>query len=292
MGQHLLMILNQDGTRRATNEATRFCEKEKQIDTIRSLAVAALILVVSVIVPVNAAPGYHIDSDRSAKQAVQQYGENNFQFGAVVYQATLDKNLWRLTLAAHDYLQEKPKDPVRQCTFAQAYWQAIQAGGNESVSPATAKQLQLWFEEAVRDTENAVKKMPRSIYANLIYGDYLLYNVMGMQKVPMMLHAYQQAVTLAPDLGYAHYKLAMGYFGSGDYSSKNEDRVISELKKALALDPRLTESYFSMAGAYWQKGDYKNVRFCVTKYLNLHPEQATRPDIVRTQAMLREKLGS
>lgn len=260
--------------------------------TFHCVTLTILSLLLTALAPVSAVPGYHINSDKAAKQAVQEYAENNFQFDAVVYQASLDKNLWRLAIASHDYLKEKPKDPVRECSFAQAYWKSQQPGVPENVPPATDKQLRGWFNEAVRDTQDAVKKMPKSVYANLTYGDYLLYYVMGMEKVPPMLHAYQQAVALAPGLGYAHYKLAMGYFGSGNNSSENADRVLAQLRKALELDPRLTESYFFMAGAYWQKEDYRNVRVCIHKYLTLHPDQASRPDIIRTQQMLKEKLGS
>jgi tetratricopeptide (TPR) repeat protein len=266
--------------------------KGKQMNTSHGIALTFLALTLTAFTPAGAAPGYHINTDASAKKAVQQYADNNFQFDAVVYQAYLDKNLWRLAIASHDYLKEKPKDPVRECSFAQAYWKSQQPGIPENVPLPVAKELRGWFEEAVRDTEEAVKKLPKSIYANLTYGDYLQNFVMGMEKVPAMLHAYQQAVALAPELGYAHYKLAMGYFCSGNNSAENEDKVLAQLKKALVLDPRLTESYFSMAGAYWQKGDYKNVKRSLHKYLALHPEQASRPDIIRTQQILKQKLGS
>lgn len=260
--------------------------------TIYTSVLAALLLMAVAAAPVTAAPGYHINSDKSAKQAVQQYAGNNFQFGATVYQAYLDKNLWRLALAAHAYLQEKPGDPTRECSFAQVYWESQQPGVPENVPPAAAKQLRGWFEEAVRATEDAVKKMPKSVYANLTYGYYLQYYVTGMEKVPKMLRAYQRAVALAPDLGYAHYQLAMGYFSSGDSDNKKPDKILSELKKAIALDPRLTEGYEFMAAAYWQKGDWKGDKFYLDKYLTLHPDQATRPDIVRTQQILKEKLAA
>ena len=81
-----------------------------RISNILAIQLSSLFL--SVLIPANAFPGYHIDSDKSAKQAVQQYAENNFQFDAVVYQAYLDKNLWRLAMVAHNYLGEKPRDPV------------------------------------------------------------------------------------------------------------------------------------------------------------------------------------
>ncbi len=256
-----------------------------------SIALVLLLFTAASVTPASAVPGYHINNDKTAKKAVQQYAENNFQFDAVVYQAYLDKNLWRLTLAAHAYLLEKPNDAARECSFAQAYWKAQQPGVPEIVPPDATKQLQGWFDEAVRSTEDAVKKMPKSVYANLTYGHYLQYYVMGMEKVPKMLHAYRQAVALAPNLGYAHYQLAMGYFNSGDSDSKKPDKVLSELRKAIALDPRLTEGYELMAAAYWQKGDYKKDKFYLDKYLRLHPDQANRPDIVRTQQILKEKLA-
>ena len=240
----------------------------------------------------NAVPGYHIDGDKSAKQAVQEYGENNFQFDAVCYQAALDKNLWRLALAAHDYLREKPKDPVRECSFAQAYWESQQSGASETVPPIAAKQLQGWFEEAVLDTQDAVKKMPRSINAHLVYGQYLQYFVMGMGKVPQMQAEFKKAVALAPNVGQYHFLLANAYFGSGPLTRPEIRTMIAEYKKAIALDPRQVESYFFLACSYDQLQDYKDERHYLNKYLSLRPAAASRTDIIAIQKDLKEKLGN
>ncbi len=260
--------------------------------TTSFLAAAILTLLLSALSRVNAVPGYHIDSDKAARQAVQQYGENNFQFNAACYQAALDKSLWRLAIAAHDYLQGKPKDPVRECSFAQAYWQSQEAGLSESVSPLVAKQLQSWFEEAVRDTQDAVKKMPRSVNAHLAYGTYLQYFVMGMGKVPQMQAEFKKAVALAPNVGAYHFLLANAYFGSGPLTRPEIETMIAEYKKAIALDPRQTESYFFLAASYSRLQDWTDDRHYLNKYLSLHPEAASRPDIVATRKMLAEKLGS
>ena len=240
----------------------------------------------------NAIPGYHIDSDKAARQAVQEYGENNFQFGAVCYQAALDKNLWRLALAAHDHLSAKPKDPMRECSFAQAYWESQQAGVSETVPPAIAKQLQNWFDEAVRDTQDAVKKMPRSVNAHLVYGEYLQYFVMGMGKVPQMQAEFKKAVALAPNVGAYHFLLANAYFGSGPLTRPEIKTMIAEYKKAIALDPRQTESYLGIAASYYQLQDWVNDRRYLNKYLSLNPKAASRPDIIAIRKMLAEKLGS
>ena len=258
------------------------------------LPALVLMLLISALVPTSAAPGYHINSDKAVQQAIQQYGENNFQFDAVVYQAYLDKNMWRLTIAAHNFLREKPKDPVRECSFAQAYWSSQRPGVSEIVPQAAAKQLHGWFDEAVLDTQDAVKRMPKSIYAHLTYGDYLQYFVMGMQKVPAMLHTYQQAVALAPGSGYAHHQLALGYFGSGDGSAETVKKIVNEAKKAVALDPRLTDSYFWIACVYSWPGqpDYRVSSLYLDKYLQAQPAQAGRLDVLSLRKFLKEKSSS
>lgn len=256
------------------------------------LTIVVLMLTLSSLGSANAVPGYHIDSDKTAKQAVQQYGENNFQFEAACYQAALDKNLWRLALVAHDYLREKPKDPARECSFAQVYWKSQQVGVSETVPPAVAKQLQGWFDEAVLDTQDAVKKMPRSVSAHLTYGTYLERFVMGMGKVPQMQSEFKEAVALSPNVGQYHFQLADAYFSSGPLTRSEKEAMIAEYKRAVALDPRQTESYFFLAASYYQLQDWTNDRRYLNRYLKLRPEAASRPDIIATQKMLMEKLGS
>lgn len=224
-----------------------------------------------------AIPGYRINSDETANQAVQQYANNNFQFQAVVYQAALDKSLWRLTLAAHAYLQQKPKDPARECSFAQAYWQSQQFGTAEEVPAAQKQILQGYYNEAVLDTQDAVRRMPNSAEAHLVYGHFLqYYMLMDKSNVPKMLHEYQEAVKLEPGSGYTHYQLALGYMGASDLSLPRINKIIYESKKALSLDPRLTESYFILSCAYdWpDHRDYKQHKFYLDKYLKAHPEHA------------------
>ncbi len=229
-----------------------------------------------------ATPGYHINSDSSAKRAVQQYAENNFEFGAVVYQSALDKNLWRLTLAAHAYLLQKPQDPARKCSFAQAYWQAQQFGTAENVPAAQKQTLQGFYNEAVIDTQDAVRQMPNSAEAHVMYGHFLqYYMLMDKSNIPKMLHEYKEAVKLEPGSGYTHYQLALGYMAANDFSLNMINNIIAESKKAVVLDPRLTRSYFLIACAYAWPGhrDYKEHKFYLDKYLKAHPEDANDPHI-------------
>lgn len=230
----------------------------------------------------KATPGHRINSDASAKQAVQQYAENNFEFGAVVYQAALDKNLWRLTLAAHAYLQQKPTDPARECSFAQAYWQSQQFGTSENV-PASQKQiLRGLYTEAVMDTQDAVRRLPNLAESHLMYGHFLqYYMLMDKSNIPKMLHEYKEAVRLEPGSGYNHYQLALGYMGSDDLSINTINKIIAESKKAVALDPRLTRSYFLISNTYDWPGhrDYKQFKLYLDKYLKAHPEDANDPHI-------------
>lgn len=238
-----------------------------------------------------AIPGYHIGDMDSARQAVQQYGENNSQFGAVVYQAYLDNNLWRLAIASHDALSQKPSDPVRECSFAQVYWRSQRLAVREKVPTDKQRQLAGWYDEATRVTQDAAKKMPRSAEAHLAYGEYLQYFVMGMGKVPQMQAEYKRAVALTPEVGEVHYRLADAYFGSGPLTPPQIRTMIMEYQKAVALDPRQTESYFFISASYYRLQDWKNVRIYLNKYLALHPEAATRADTIAVQRILLEKLG-
>ena len=214
-----------------------------------------------------AVPGYHIDDMASSQKAVQQYGENNFQFRSVVYQAYLDRNLWRLAIAAHEYLHRKPGDPIRECTFAQAYWRSQHLAGREQVPPEKQHQLASWYDESVQVTQDAAKKMPRSVDAHLVYGEYLQFFVMGMGKVPQMQAEYKKAVALTPQVGEVHYRLADAYFSSGPLTRPQIKTMISEYQKALELDPRQTESYFFIAASYYQLQDWKEVQLHINKYL-------------------------
>jgi len=238
-----------------------------------------------------AVPGYHINDMATARQAVQQYGENNFQFGAVVYQAYLDKNLWRLAIAAHDSLGQKPGDPMRECSFAQAYWRSQRLAAREQVPPDRQRQLAAWYDEAVRDTEDATRKMPRSADAHLVYGEYLQYFVMGMGKVPQMQAEYKKAVALTPQVGEVHQRLADAYFSSGPLTPPQIMTMISEYKRSVALDPRQTESYFFISASYYRLKDWKNVQHYLNKYLQLHPEATSRPDTIAVRKILAQKLG-
>src|SRR5579871_334638 len=186
----------------------------------------------------QAIPGYHINDDASAKRAVKEFAEDSYKFGACVYQAELDKNLWRLTLAAHDYLLKKPDSPQGECSFASAYWRLQQVRSQETISPDVVKQLDAMFEEAARDTKEAANKLPNSAAAHLNYGQYLLLHVMGKEKVPTMLAEFKKAVALQPKVGEFHRWLAEGYAGSGDYSRKTMEAILSEGKQAVELDPR------------------------------------------------------
>lgn len=117
----------------------------------------------------------------------------------------MNKSAWRLVLAAHKYLQKKPGDPERECSFAEAYWQSQQVGVSEQVPPKEKAQFEGLFEEAARDTEDAAKRLPKSAAAHITYGRYILLFVPGIEKVPQMIHEFQMAVALKPSSGYAHY---------------------------------------------------------------------------------------
>jgi len=237
-----------------------------------------------------AIPGYRINNQVTAKKAVEQYAEDNFKFGAIVYQAELDKNVWQLALMAHQYLQQKPNDPQRKCSFAMAYWRSQEV--TETMSPADRMQIQDLFGEARLDTIEAAKELPTSATAHLNYGEYLLNFVPGMGKVKPMLHEFQAAVVLRPDLGECHYSLAEGYFGSGNSSSQTVDKIISEAECAIALDPRLVNSYYLIAAVYdWPSHrNLKMSKLYLDKYLVARPEQAARPDVVAFQKDLQDRL--
>lgn len=256
---------------------------------LRGKVALSLALLMTVVVA-WAIPGYRINDQAAAQKAVEQYAEDSGKFGAVVYQAELDKNVWQLALVAHRYLQQKPNDPQRKCSFAMAYWRSQNV--TETLSPASRKQLRGLFEEAARDSREAATELPTSAAAHLNYGQYLLSFVPGMEKVKPMLHEFQTAVLLRPDLGETHYWLAEGYFGSGDSSSKTVDKILTQAKKAVALDPRLANSYYLIASVYdWPSHrNLKLSRVYLDKYLSAHPEQATRPDVVAFQKYLKEKL--
>ncbi len=255
------------------------------------LITSAVVLLLASAAAAWAIPGYHIGDDASAQKAVQQYAGNCEKFRAVAYQAYLDKSLWRLALAAHQFLQQKPNDPQRECSFATAYWQAQSpVGVHETVPPTASPQLQGLYNEAVRDSEEAASRLPNSVAAHLNYGYYLQYFVMGMGKVPAMLREYERAVQLAPDMGYAHAMLADAYAGSGNYSRKMNDKIIAEGQKAVALDPRQTEPYFLMAAAYCCTNRYKAAQFYLSKYLQLAPNATANPGVAPMQRSIQQHL--
>lgn len=240
----------------------------------------------------QAIPGYHINDDASARRAAREFADDSFKFRACVYQAQLDKSLWRLTLAAYDYLQQKKKNPERECSFASAYWQSQGVDVHEAVPPDKRKQLQGLQEETARCSKDAAEKLPGSVSAHLSYGQYLMYFVMGYEKVPLMLAEFKKAVVLQPEMGLTHYWLALGYFNSENNNSAiTSNLVIKEATKAVEMDPRLTTSYFWISCAYWAKSDYKQDKIYLDKYLKFHPEAANRPDIVRAQEETQKKLA-
>lgn len=254
----------------------------------RKIALSLALLVIAA--AAWAIPGYRINDQAAAEKAVNQYAGDSFKFGAVVYQAELDKNVWQLALAAHHYLQQKPHDPQRKCSFAMAYWRSQQV--RETVPPAARKQLDGLFEEAARDSKEAATSLPKSAAAHLNYGQYLLSFVPGLEKVKPMLHEFQTAVSLRPDLGEMHFWLAEGYSGSGDSSNGTVDKIIAEATKSVASDPRLANSYYLIASVYdWPSHrNLKMSKLYLDKYLSARPEQATRPDVVAFQKYLKEKL--
>ena len=234
-------------------------------------------------------PGYRINDAASVNRAVHQYADDCDKFGAVIYQAGLDKDLWQLTIAAHAYYRSKPSDAERECSFVNAYWGLRDR--NETIPPDAAKQLEGMYGEAVDDTEDVAHKLPDSMTAHLVYGRYMLLHVMGMAKVKPMLAEFRKAVMLRPDSGTAHYWLAQGLAGSGDYSRPTADATIREAKKAIRLDPRLSESYYLLATAYElpSEDNRKMSEIYLNKYLKIHPERANIPDIAGFRKWYSEK---
>lgn len=249
-----------------------------------------------------AIPGYHVDDNASTQKAVKQFADDSFKFRAVIYQAQLDHNAWRLALAAYDYLSKKPGDPQRECSFAEAYWAwkksqwaSPQVGNQAKISTEVVQKLESLGDKAVKATKDAVQKMPDSVAAHLNYGNYLQYfGLMGKpENIRIMLNEYRKAVALNPNLGYTHYALASGYMGSGDESIRNIDKIIAELERSVALDPRLTQSYYYMAAVYsWpQKKDFVKSRFYLNKYLTLFPDEAKNPMVVPLDEYLKKKIS-
>ncbi|GEM_PF-2004468 len=259
----------------------------------RKLALAAgLFIIASGLV--WAVPGYHISDDAAAERGVRQYADDGYKFSAVVYQALLDKNVWRLALASHRYLQQKPGDPQRECSFATAYWRSQEIGVTEHMPPDAKQQLRGLYDEAARDAEDAATKMPGSYQAHTTYAQYLQHFVFGKAKVARMFSEYRMAVALRPDLGDAHYHLAMGYAGSGDFSAETADKAISEFKEAVALDPRLKESYFHIAAAYClpAKHNYKAAQLYFDRYLKVSPAAANAPGVPYMRKVIQAKVNS
>jgi tetratricopeptide (TPR) repeat protein len=223
-------------------------------------------------------------------RAVNQFGTNPTEFGTVIYQASLDGSLWRLVMAAHQYKLNNPSDPIAALDFSRAYWANQLTFGKEHPSDEARRQISGWFEEAARDAKNSASSLPENTEAHLAYGTYLQYFVMGMGKVPAMLKEFKKAEELSPQRGDVHAAMAEAYFGDGSYTNSNADKVIREAHMALNLDHRQTEMYFLIASAYWQKNDFKNDELYIRKYLNANPSAATRPDIVRAEAILKTKL--
>jgi tetratricopeptide (TPR) repeat protein len=259
---------------------------------MKACSITSVVLLLASTSVAWAIPGYHIGDDSSAQTAARQYAGNCEKFRAVAYQAYLDKSLWRLALAAHESLQQKPDDPQRECSFATVYWQAQSPVGVHEAVPAAARaQLQGLYNEAVEDTKEAARRMPASVAAHLNYGYYLQYFVMGMGKVPSMLREYERAVALAPDMGYAHAMLTNAYFGSGDESQKTVDKIIAEGEKAVALDPRQTEPYFLMAAASCWANRYKAAQSYLSKYLKLAPDATANPGVAPMQQSIQQHLS-
>jgi len=110
----------------------------------------------------SAIPGYHINDATSAARAVKEYGHNPANFEACIYQAELDKSLWRLMLAAHDALVAKPKDAYLKCCFAEAYWRVSTImGRTETVPKETIDAMSSMSSEAARDTEQGAVELPQ-----------------------------------------------------------------------------------------------------------------------------------
>ena len=246
-----------------------------------------------------AIPGYHISGSAAAEKSVQQFAEDSLKFRAVVYQAQLDNNAWRLALASYKYLQLRPTDPQRECSFSEAYWSyrkslwnLKETNGSNDVPVDASKTLNALDEAAVKATKSAVQNMPNSVAAHLNYGNYLQYfGLMGQAKnIQLMLNQYKQAASLRPDLGYTHYALAIGYMGSGKTDIEATNNIIAEFSRAVALDPRLTDSYFFIAAVYsWpSKNDLTVSRFYLDKYLRLYPSEINSARVAPLNKYLRE----
>ena len=251
------------------------------------IVVALIILCASA----QAIPGYHIIDDVTANRAVHDFADDSFKFRAAVYQAQLDKNLWRLTLAAHKYLQQNPNRPERECSFATAYWafQAIRT--RESVPDDKSKELQALYNEAAKDVKEAAQRLPKSVTAHIIYGQYIVWHEMGDQKIKPMLAEFLAAVKLRPDLGDTHYWLATGYMSTGDNISKlNCHNIIVEFKTAISLDPRLTESNYFLSCAYsWPSvHDYATSQHYLDLYLKANPDKVNEPRVANLVKYLRQ----
>lgn len=281
-----LMTLIQTGYRDIDSTGMTRCKQMRLV--YRKVAFSLALLVIAAVA--CAIPGYRINGEQSAQKAVSQYAGDCFKFGAVVYQAELDKNVWQLTIVAHRYLQQKPNDPQRKCSFTMAYWRSQSV--TETVPLADRKQLDGLFEEARRDTKEAAEELPNSATAHMNYGQFLLNFVPGMGKVQPMLYEFKTAVALRPDLGRAHYWLAEGYMGSGDESAKAVDTILWHANKAVDLDPRLANSYYIIASVYdWPSHrNLKRSKEYLDKYVAARPEQATRKDVVAFQKYLKENL--
>ena len=235
-------------------------------------------------------PGFKIVDDSSAKRAVALYADDSSKFEAVVYQARLDKNQWRLALFAHEYLAAKPKSEQRKCSFAMSYFESLGFGTYDSIPKDKVVKLQGLYGEAIRCIKEAVTALPESVTAHLTYGKYYM-SQNGYEKVQPMLHEFRTAVKLGPNRGWTHYWLATGYNSSGDATIKTTQRIIQEFKRALELDPRLTSSYLSISYAYmWPcMEDSKNSRIYLAKYLAVRPDQAQEPSIKKFDAYIRAK---
>jgi tetratricopeptide (TPR) repeat protein len=227
----------------------------------------------------------------SAQRAVRQFADNPDQFATCVYQALLDKSEWRLARAAFECLQLKPDDPRRECSFAQAYWKSQDAGVTEK-PPADDLQQRLKMETvAVSAVEDAAKKLPDSFTAHLTYGEFIEHHLMPSMdhsQIGPMIREYKRAVELRPDVGDAHYHLAMGYMypPPPDLSSTSKIKAIDEFTKAVELDPRLSDSYYriSCLYTYSPRPDYATAYKYMEKFLSEAPDQANRTDVALARA--------
>ena len=249
----------------------------KGTDTLSNIAIFVIPKLILLLGHIQGNPGYHIVDDTSAKKAVVELASDSSKFEAAVYQAKLDKNLWRLILAAYDYLELMPKNPERQCSFAMSYFESLGFGTYDSIPKDKVVKLQGLYGEAIRCIKEAVTALPESVTAHLTYGKYYM-SQNGYEKVQPMLHEFRTAVKLGPNRGWTHYWLAKGYNSSGDETIKTAQKMIQEFKRALELDPRLTSSYLSISYAYmWPcMEDSKNSRIYLAKYLAARTDQAKR----------------